>query len=295
MFPAFLDFAASSNLIRPRRPAFLCSEPAELPFSVKEKPDILAARQKNLRPSNPDWLGTLRPACLNSLAIPPGLRVAVLAPHPDDFDAAGVTLRLFQRNGNRILLAVLTSGAGGVEDGFCSPPSREGKARIRENEQRASCRFFGLPPEQLVFLRLAEDEAEQLADSEENIQAIRRYLLERAPQIVFLPHGNDTNRDHRLVWSLARRAAYGSGLSVTAFLIRDPKTVAMRADAYTAFGDEEAGWKARLLRFHRSQHQRNLNTRNKGFDDRILGVNRQAALELRISTPYAEAFELECW
>ncbi|MBP1768990.1 MAG: hypothetical protein H6P98_3105, partial [Candidatus Aminicenantes bacterium] len=69
--------------------------------------------------------------------------MAVLAPHPDDFDAAGVTLRLFQRNGNRVSLAVLTSGASGVEDGFCSPPARAEKARIRENEQRASCRFFG--------------------------------------------------------------------------------------------------------------------------------------------------------
>ena len=104
-----------------------------------------------MRLADQDWLGTLRPACLNSLAIPPGLRVAVLAPHPDDFDAAGVTLRVFQRNGNRVSLAVLTSGAGGVEDGFCSPPARAEKARIRENEQRASCRFFGLPPEKLAL------------------------------------------------------------------------------------------------------------------------------------------------
>jgi LmbE family N-acetylglucosaminyl deacetylase len=240
-------------------------------------------------------MGAIRPACLNSLAIPPELRIAVLAPHPDDFDAAGVTLRVFQRNGNRISLAVLTSGASGVEDGFCSPPSREEKARVRENEQRASCRFFGLPPEQLTFLRLAEDETGQLADRQENGQAIRLYLLEIAPHIVFLPHGNDTNRDHRLVWSLARRAASGSGLNVTAFLIRDPKTVAMLMDAYTAFGEEEAGWKARLLRLHQSQHQRNLNTRKMGFDDRILGVNRQAAKELQIPAPYAEAFEWESW
>jgi len=256
---------------------------------------IRGARQHSIRKAVRDWLGTGRPACLNSLAIPPDLSVAVLAPHPDDFDAAGVTLRLFQRNGNRISLAVLTSGAGGVEDGFCSPPARAEKARVRESEQRASCRFFGLPPEELAFLRLAEDEAGELADSRENDRAIRRYLLDRDPHLVFLPHGNDTNRDHRLVWALSRRSAAGSGLGVTAFLIRDPKTVAMRVDAYTAFGDEEAGWKARLLRFHQSQQQRNLNTRKKGFDDRILGVNSQAAKELGIPAPYAEAFEVESW
>lgn len=243
----------------------------------------------------PDWLGTQRPVRLNSLAMPPDLRVAVLAPHPDDFDAAGVTMRLFQRNGNRITLAVLSSGTGGVEDGFCNPPSREEKARVRECEQMESLRFFGLPPERAAFLRLADDETGELADSPENGQAIRRYLLENLPQIIFLPHGNDTNRDHRLVWSLASGAASDLGWGITAFLIRDPKTVAMRMDAYTAFGEEEAGWKARLLRFHRSQQQRNLNTRKKGFDDRILDVNRQAAKELGIAALYAEAFELASW
>jgi len=188
---------------------------------------------------------------------------------------------------------VLASGASGVEDGFCTPPTRKQKAGVRESEQRASCAFFGVPPEQLVFLRLAEDETGKLTDSGENRLAIGRYLLKNAPRIVFLPHGNDTNPDHRLVWSLSRAAASELGLGVTAFLIRDPKTVAMRMDAYTAFGEEEAGWKARLLRFHESQHERNLNTRQMGFDDRILGVNREAAKESGVPEPYAEAFERE--
>ncbi len=236
-----------------------------------------------------------RPIRLNSLAIPPGLRVAVLAPHPDDFDEAGVTLRLLQRNGNRIVLVVLASGWSGVEDGFCDPPSPEEKARVREIEQQESLRFFGLPAEQWTFLRLAEDESGRLVESRENAEAIQRFLSEHVPDIVFLPHGNDTNADHRLTWSMAHQAAAELNLRVVAFLMRDPKTVAMRVDAYTTFGEEEADWKARLLRFHRSQHERNLNTRNKGFDGRILDVNRQAARELGIPEPCAEVFELESW
>jgi LmbE family N-acetylglucosaminyl deacetylase len=243
----------------------------------------------------PGWLGSRRPAALNLLAIPRDLRVAVLAPHPDDFDAAGVTLRLLHKNGNRIAVAVLASGWSGVEDGFHGLSSGADKARVREDEQRESCRFFGLPPEQPAFLRLTEDGTGRLADIPGNLEAIRRYLSEQAPHLAFLPHGNDTNLDHRLVWSMTRRAASDLRLGVTALLIRDPKTVAMRIDAYTEFGEEEAGWKARLLRFHRSQHQRNLNTRQKGFDERILSVNRQAARELGIAAPYAEAFELEFW
>jgi hypothetical protein len=58
-------------------------------------------------------------------------------------------------------------------------------------------------------------------------------------------------------------------------------------------GEEEAAWKARLLRFHRSQHERNLKTRNQGFDERVLRLNREIATQIDGSLPYAEAFELQ--
>ena len=43
-------------------------------------------------------------------------RVLNLAPHPDDFDVAGVTFRRMHDAGCDIHLAVLTSGAAGVQD-----------------------------------------------------------------------------------------------------------------------------------------------------------------------------------
>ena len=67
----------------------------------------------------------------------------------------------------------------------------------------------------------------------------------------------------------------------------------MRADFYMPFGPDQANWKAELLRFHDSQHQRNLRTRGHGFDDRILEVNKKIARELSLEEEYAEAFELE--
>lgn len=59
------------------------------------------------------------------------------------------------------------------------------------------------------------------------------------------------------------------------------------------FGQDEADWKAELLRCHDSQHQRNLHARGHGFDDRILDVNKAIARELLIGDKYAEAFEIE--
>jgi len=85
------------------------------------------------------------PLSLQTLAISKEHRLLVLASHPDDFDAIGVTMLFFRKNGNPLYVAVATSGERGVEDTFCSPPSLEEKIKIREQEQRASFQFFGLP------------------------------------------------------------------------------------------------------------------------------------------------------
>jgi len=230
---------------------------------------------------------------LQSLTLSPALSVFVLAPHPDDFDAICLTMRFFRDNGNPLHVAVATSGASGVEDAFCSPPTAAVKAGLREQEQRASCRFFGLPEAHLAFLRLEEDEAGDPVQNEANVALVRQHLLGLRPAMVFLPHSHDSNPGHRRVGAMFRRVAQKAGFPLVAFFNRDPKTGQMRCDVYHAFGEEEAAWKGELLRFHQSQQQRNLNQRGYGFDERILRLDRQNAEICSASRPYAEIFELE--
>ncbi|MEA3440022.1 MAG: PIG-L family deacetylase, partial [Chloroflexota bacterium] len=219
--------------------------------------------------------------------------VLTLAPHPDDFDAIGATMRFFWENGNPLYLAVATSGASGVEDSFCSPPTTEAKAILREQEQMESCQFFGLPERHLAFLRLEEDDAGHPLANEFNNGLIRKYFLDLRPAIVFLPHGNDTNLGHQRIYGMFRQVAQESGYALVAFLNRDPKTVGMRCDVYLGYGEGTATWKGELLRFHRSQHQRNQNQRGHGMDERILKVDRRSAELCSLNAPYAEVFELE--
>jgi len=221
--------------------------------------------------------------------------VLVLAPHPDDFDEIGVTLSCLRDNGNPIYVDVLSSSASGVEDSFCTPPTLERKAAVRENEQRESCRFFGLPESHLTFLRLPEDAEGHLLDSQEAVEQVRRRVAGVKPDLAFLPHGNDSNLGHQRAYSMFRKAACEAGYPITALLAKDPKTIGMRRDLYTVFGSEQAEWKAELLRFHQSQHQRNLNTRGYGFDERILRVNRDTARELSRDDMFAEVFEIQQW
>jgi len=239
--------------------------------------------------------GDDRPVFLDSLRIPDNLTVLVLAPHPDDFDEIGVTLRYLQDNGNTIYVDVLSSSASGVENSFCTPPTLEQKAAVREKEQEDSCRFFGLPESCLRFLRLPEDAEGHIVESDETIEQVRRSIASKKPDLVFLPHGNDSNRGHQRTYSMFRKVASEAGHPITALLAKDPKTISMRHDLYTVFGPEEAEWKAKLLRFHQSQHQRNLNTRGYGFDERILRGNRETARRLSKNNMFAEVFEIQFW
>ena len=202
-------------------------------------------------------------------------------------------MRFFWENGNPLYVAVATSGWSGVEDTFCSPPTAEVKAELREQEQRASCQFFGLPEGHLAFLRLEEDEAGHPLENEANTERVREHFLSRRPRMVFLPHGYDTNLGHQRVYAMFCQVGRKAGYPLVAFLNRDPKTIRMRCDVYLGFREEAGAWKRELLRCHQSQHQRNLNRRGYGMDERILRVDRQSAEVCSVGAPYAEVFELE--
>ena len=233
------------------------------------------------------------PRELRAEDLPDPVRMLLLGPHPDDFDAIAVTLRRLADGGNPLHAAVVRSGSG-VLDAYAPGLDWEGKAALREREQRASLSFFGLPEAEATFLSLDKDSGEgQLCETPRNRAVLEALIAARAPDVIFLPHGNDTNSAHRALYAMTRAIVDERGLPVTLLLIRDPKTVAMRTDLYVPFGDEEAAWKARLLRFHDTQQQRNRLTRGHGFDDRILEGNRRIARELSLDAPYAEAFEVE--
>lgn len=134
---------------------------------------------------------------MKDLNIPSDLKVLVLAPHPDDFDAIAVTMRILKNNGNEIHVAVISGSASGVEDSFCSNHPGKTKAEIREREQQASCRFFGIPDEQLEFLHLSEDGNGDPEDNHANTDIIRKHVHKIRPDIVFMPHYNDSNPGHQ--------------------------------------------------------------------------------------------------
>jgi LmbE family N-acetylglucosaminyl deacetylase len=239
-------------------------------------------------------LDFLRPAQairdLRRLDWPSGLRILVLAPHPDDFDAIGVTLKYLHESGHDIHAAVSVTGSG-IDEEYGAGMTVDDRRNLRIKEQTDSMRFFGLPDDRLRFLYLNNADDEQLADDARNRKMLTEVVHEIRPDLIFSPHGNDTNRAHRAMYALVSGIAKAADWPVVLMLNRDAKTLDMRTDFYITFDEADAQWKGRLLRFHDSQQQRNLRTRGHGLDERVLNLNRAIARELQANQPYAAAFE----
>lgn len=215
----------------------------------------------------------------------------VLSPHPDDFEVVAVTMQRLAAKGTEMCLEVLTSGASGVED--CFAATWDEKADAREGEQRESGKLFGLDEEKIRFHRLVEDEEGHMLEDEFNEGLVRAILDRVKADVVVLPHGSDTNADHRRTFRIFDRWAKEQKDPPVALLVRDPKTTGMRLDLVTVFGKDEAEWKGELLRCHASQQERGMKTRGYGLDERILRVNREIAEELGGVAKYAEGFEVK--
>lgn len=233
------------------------------------------------------------PISLDDCSFSPFLRLLVLAPHPDDFDAIAVMLKYFQVNGNQILLLVLTGGSSGVKDSFLTQPTKQSKVNIRETEQEKALAFFGFPLSHVRFLRLPEDEQGEMILDDGCRKTVRKIFRKFDPDIITLPYGEDSNPSHQRTFALTRDIAMAASKPVLAFYNQDPKTIRIRLDAYIAFDQATSLWKREMLRFHQSQQTRNLQTRGYGFDDRILKVNAVIAKGVKTNQAYAEGFQVE--
>jgi len=189
----------------------------------------------------------------------------------------------------------MTRGHTGVEEGFAGARSAQEKAALREAEQRASCAAFGLDVSRLTFLRLAEDARGHPHLDAGNAAAVHAFLECADPDIIFLPHGRDSNITHQRTHTLVTGIVARDKRTALLCFAEDPKTLGIHRDLVMPFTEAQAAWKATLLRCHASQQARNIRTRGIGLDERILAMNRKTAGELGAAAPYAESFELACY
>ena len=84
-----------------------------------------------------------RPVDLRKINWPGKLKLLVTAPHPDDFDAIGVTLRYMVGQGHELYVVVAETGSG-IDKVYGAGMVQDDRRQLRVREQTASFRFFGL-------------------------------------------------------------------------------------------------------------------------------------------------------
>jgi len=128
--------------------------------------------------------------------------VLIVAPHPDDdIIGCGGSIAKHCKAGNQVTIMYMTSGdAGGIHY------SREELATLREEEAQKAANHLGV--NNLIFLRLADGYVEF---NRENLIRITCILREIKPDIVYIPHSQEANRDHRITHQLLLEACQRAG------------------------------------------------------------------------------------
>jgi len=121
------------------------------------------------------------------------MKVLVVAPHPDD-EVLGVggTIAKYVKEGNEVYLCVVTKGY---------PPdwSKE-YLKNRQREIKKSNKILGI--KKTYFLDYPTVKLDTIPQKELN-EAISKIINMVNPDIVYIPHKGDLNKDHRLIFEAA--------------------------------------------------------------------------------------------
>lgn len=124
-------------------------------------------------------------------------RILVVAPHPDDdIIACGGSIAKHCHVGNQVTIMYMTSGeAGGIQY------YKDELAIIREAEAHQAAALLGV--NDLMFLRIADGYIEFNKD---NLIRITSIIREMKPNTVYIPHGREGCRDHKVTHQLLLEA-----------------------------------------------------------------------------------------
>jgi len=131
-----------------------------------------------------------------SVSVPPGERVLVFAPHPDDETLGmGGSLRLLSENGKKIKVVVLTKGEK------ADPDTRdlERYAHLRKKETLMALKVLGITD--YIFLEFPDRELDLYRSDVEG--ALRAIVDDFAPDVIYSPSIVEIHPDHRVTAELS--------------------------------------------------------------------------------------------
>ena len=198
------------------------------------------------------------------------MNVLVVAPHPDDEAlGCGGTIRSHVDGGDRVVVAFLTSGEGGL----ASYPVERAR-RVREREAQKAAEVLGVTAH--VFLRLRDGRLNE--DISAAAAALDDIVKTEHPDVVYAPHEGDGHEDHAAALAAAATAATPDTELFT-YEIWTPLSTFERVEDIT----DQMPAKLRAVRSYRSQ------VRYWRYDLAIKGLNAYRGAMVA-GTRYAEVF-----
>lgn len=213
-------------------------------------------------------------------------RILVAAPHPDDdVIACGGSIAKHLHNGNQVAIMYITSGdAGGIQY------YKDELATIREAEAREAATLLGV--KDLSFLRIADGYIEFNKENLINITALIRKLK---PHTVYIPHGRDGCRDHKITHSLLAEACKRSEQPFFPECGKEPWSIEtilgyevwtpIEEISYTEDISDFIDKKMAAIQQHHSQLE------YYRYDEAVRGLNRYRGI-MTGKGDYCEAFQL---
>jgi LmbE family N-acetylglucosaminyl deacetylase len=220
---------------------------------------------------------------------PPGERVLVLAPHPDDETVGcGGTLRKYVDAGVHVKVVIMTDGRQGdpeirrmAQDDPIRRHKEEGLVERRKREALAALDTLGVEDREFLEAR----DGELRASTAIVAPKLAHTLSQWRPDAVLLPFVTDRHRDH-----FATNGCFVEAIE----LLNSSWTVAIQCVAYEVWSPIYANvfvdisatmdFKRRALSCYQSQIS------EMDFAEGVEGLNRFRAISGMVGGDYAEAF-----
>jgi LmbE family N-acetylglucosaminyl deacetylase len=217
------------------------------------------------------------------------MNILVVAPHHDDeVLGCGGTIAKHYGKGDKVFVVYITAG-------WSSLPKIKSKGtaiKIREKEAKKACNILGVG--KTFFLR---EKDRGLFYNGEIVQKLINVIREVNPQIIFVPHPEEKDLEHRITYEIAREASW---LSKSPYLPKLGKSVKSIEALYlyevwtpmkNYFIKEDItsviDTKIKALSAYKSQME------YLNLVDGIIGLNLYRGSMVGISKKFAEVFQVK--
>ena len=211
-------------------------------------------------------------------------KILIIAPHPDDeVLGCGGTIAKYSKKGNEIYLCIVTKAY--------TPDWSEEFLKNRPKEIKKSNKILGI--KKTYFLDFPTVKLDTIPQKELN-SAILKVIQEVDPEVLYIPHEGDLNKDHRLVFEAALVAVRPTSRLVKRILSYETLSETEEGSAIKVFVPnvyediaETFNIKIEAMKYYKSEikefpHPRSLETIE------VLAKKRGSEAGFK----YAEAFEL---